>query len=429
MECPVCTHPWDFEERRPKGLPCLHSVCDSCLLHLPNDLCPQCRKPFTMPVPDNFSMVECLEALNGIALNSRGSEDPQRLRGSWWCMGCQSPPTALCSEHHDVRRPKAALQGSLQDWMQRASRDLGEAIQELPDAAAFNTLELLRALPATCTMTLRQDGGKGHAAEWRVDGSAAEDSLLKALIVGLAASGRLDRDPMGARARMPPAAQPQAPPPDEGRIVLNLSLSATDRSCRVDEKAETLQQVRDHGVRRMTGVVGHKDPAWVLDVLRSAAPSLQQLRILNPVRDHLLLVHAMPRLEKLELRCTNRALFTDPPVLPALFEPSTVRWLHVGGLPRATTLSLLRAHHASLKVLWLDVGLEPAAEWPFGCSDLVDFVRQCGLDIRELVIGREWLDRYGIRHDRTKCRAQLQLLERSLPDCLVSCDDCDIPII
>jgi len=102
-----------------------------------------------------------------------------------------------------VRRPKAALQRGLQDWMPAAMQDLQglqDGFQGLQDSAALTALRLLRGVPAACKVTLRQDDGEAFGAEWRVDSEEhAKDSLPRTLVVALAASGRLQQVGLGTR--------------------------------------------------------------------------------------------------------------------------------------------------------------------------------------------------------------------------------------
>ena len=109
-----------------------------------------------------------------------------------------------------------------------------------------------------------------------------------------------------------------------------------------------------------------------------------------------------------------------PVELPALPRPSCLKWLRVVGFSRATTVSLLRAHAASLDELWLEVDSEPGGEWPEGCDDLDALLNQCGLRLTGLVLWRRDVCRRS-----SSCRAQLEAVRRVLPGCTVQCDKCD----
>ena len=234
-----------------------------------------------------------------------------------------------------------------------------------------------------------------------------------------------------------------------------LNLSQSDPADQREDKAETLRLVRQRGVstrpvqprhslhccggawsllrvppclpaecltlcllqvRRMTNVHCRIDPDWALDVLRSAAPTLEELEMWHASEAHVAAVHGMPRLQRLEL---NALRGQRPVELPALPWPSCLKWLRVQYLPRATTVSLLRAHATSLDVLWLQVYSEPRGKWPYGCADLDALLGQCGLRLTRLVLWR-FLEPHG-----SSCRAQREAARRVLPGCTVQCDNCN----
>ncbi|XP_034240733.1 uncharacterized protein LOC117644978 isoform X2 [Thrips palmi] len=168
----------------------------------------------------------------------------------------------------------------------------------------------------------------------------------------------------------------------------------------------------------MTNVWCHADPAWALDVLRSAAPTLEELDLNNPREEHLLAAYEMPVLRRMAVLCADGALDAQPPALPAL-PRGVLKWLRVLGLPRATLASLLRAHSASLETLWLYVGTPGAGPWPVGCDDLDALLGQCGLRVSRVVLGR-WF----ASHSESACRAQVSAVRRVLPAATVQCDMC-----
>lgn len=170
-------------------------------------------------------------------------------------------------------------------------------------------------------------------------------------------------------------------------------------------------------VQRMTRVYCNVDPAWALDVLQSAALTLEHLKVVNPREQHLQAVHTMPGLRRLDIECVDGALLTQPPALPALPQGSLQR-LRVVGLPRTTLLSLLRAHAATLDVLWLCVGIPGGGPWPLGCDDLDALLSQCGLCVSRVVLLRP-------RRDSYACATQVAAVRRVLPCATVQCNACD----
>lgn len=162
----------------------------------------------------------------------------------------------------------------------------------------------------------------------------------------------------------------------------------------------------------------HENVAWFFELLQWAAPTLEELKVWDPLEQHLAVVHAMPRLRRLEVRFSNQDPFPQPPLLAALPQPS-LKWLRVEYLPRTTTQSLLMAHAPALEVLWLSLGTDLDAEWPVGCGDLDAFLVPCGLRLERLVLIRLYL------HDPETCRAQVAAARLVLPGCSVQCDQCD----
>ncbi|XP_034239406.1 uncharacterized protein LOC117644241 [Thrips palmi] len=225
-------------------------------------------------------------------------------------------------------------------------------------------------------------------------------------------------------ARIPVQHQPAVAAPPQARDCIqeldlnNVSHAVPDR--RQAEKAATLARVWVHGVRRMFWVSCNADPAWVLDVLRRAAPTLEELHIKNPREQHLLAVHAMRGLRRVALRCHDGALDAQPPALPAL-PRGGLKWLRVVGLPRATLVSLLQAHSASLDVLWLHVGTPGGGRWPVGCDDLDALLGQCGLRVSRVVL---WRGHFA-SHFESDCPAQVSAVRRVLPAATVQCEKCD----
>lgn len=155
-------------------------------------------------------------------------------------------------------------------------------------------------------------------------------------------------------------------------------------------------------------------------MLRDAAATLEELDLWYPRADHLAVVHAMPRLRRLRLCHDDTLAKQYPGVLPALPQPSSLRWLGVNGLPRVTVESLLRAHGAALEELWLLVGTPGRAAWPKECRDLDALLAGCGVRAQRLVLRRYW-----VSHEAAACRAQLAAVRRVLPAALVQCSMCD----
>ncbi|KAK3926187.1 E3 ubiquitin-protein ligase TRIM32 [Frankliniella fusca] len=197
---------------------------------------------------------------------------------------------------------------------------------------------------------------------------------------------------------------------------------------RKPEKARALRAAK--GVRRLVGVVCSRcwDPDWSLQLLQSAAPTVEELHVSHPGAEHLLAVSGALRLRRLQVWCApdlwgpGAGPLGAPVLPPAARAASGLRWLTAVGLPRVTLRSLLQAHGHALAVLQLLVGTEGPSAWPMACADLPALLDQC--DLRAL--GRLVLRRRGCCHERPACLEQLSALRRLLPrGADVLCEACD----
>ncbi|KAK3910345.1 Teneurin-4 [Frankliniella fusca] len=224
----------------------------------------------------------------------------------------------------------------------------------------------------------------------------------------------------------PPTTAALDPPPAEApplREMKVLRISSKAPGVCQKEKAAALQEAQ--GVVRLVGVWCDDDPAWSLELLRRAAPTVERLEVRRPHEPHLRAAHAaMPRLRRLLVWSDfDDALHDAPPELGAL-PPGHggLRWLSVSSpssLPRATLQSLLRAHAGTLEELLLRVGTPGEQRWPWCCSDLHALLGPCRLRaLRRLVLWR------GI-FSHTACGEQLAAVRAALPGVQVLCDLCD----
>ncbi|KAK3913435.1 Glutathione reductase [Frankliniella fusca] len=180
--------------------------------------------------------------------------------------------------------------------------------------------------------------------------------------------------------------------------------------------------VKGYVVVRLVKVLCDCDPAWSLELLQRAAPTVERLGVLFPREPHLRAVHAMPRLRRLHVWCRG-ALHAAPYELGALPPGhSGLRWLSVRDLPRATLQALLQAHGGTLEELELWVGTPGKQEWPYNCSDLHSLLGRCGLRALRRLLLRRWT---GCSHIDTACRGQLAAVRAALPGLQVLCDRCD----
>lgn len=163
------------------------------------------------------------------------------------------------------------------------------------------------------------------------------------------------------------------------------------------------------------------DSEWSLALLQAAIGlgQLEVLTLLQMREEHLRAAHAAPGLRALTVTFPDASLRQQPPELPALTRPSTLRVLRVGPLPKLTLASLLRAHRDSLSFLELGVAV---ADRPAADDALGNLLAACGLArVRMLV-----LLRLRLGHSVARCRRQIEKVRRALPALqTVLCNRCD----
>ncbi|XP_052126164.1 uncharacterized protein LOC113215182 isoform X4 [Frankliniella occidentalis] len=410
MECDICLEDYNQVERVPKMVPCGHTVCLRCLEQSSRKECPTCRRVFDVPpdaLPNNFALLRLIV---------RPDRPP---RG--WCSDCLAPASPRCwDKDHDVLPERRALRRHMQSALQQAPGQL----EGLPDLCqgeqAVQALTLLTT--KSWSLTLQ---GEEHELTGNVGNT--EDPLTQLMWLLVAAKAGLTKSrveapgPPPAAASPPPAAPGPAPP--ETRPVREMdvcAVSLTGPNERQQDKAALLAAAP--GVTRLVSVRCDKDPAWSLQLLQRAAPTLERLRVICPREAHLRAVHAMPRLRRLHV-VGDDALLAQPPELPALPPGHAgLQWLWVHRLPRATAQSLLRAHGGTLEELVLYVGTAGSRRWPASCGDLHSLLQQSGLRaLRRLVLRRDIV----CSHERAACREQRAEVRRVLPGAEVLCSMCD----
>ncbi|XP_026283073.2 uncharacterized protein LOC113209647 [Frankliniella occidentalis] len=190
-------------------------------------------------------------------------------------------------------------------------------------------------------------------------------------------------------------------------------------NCNLQEKFALLRDAP--GVTRLFRVLCHEDPAWSLQLLQRAAPTLERLSVYHPREAHLRAVHTIPGLRRLHV-VGDTALGARLSELPALPPGHAgLQWLRVGNLPRATTQSLLRAHGRTLEKLLLWVGTGRNEGWPGSCGNLHILLQQSWLSALRCLV----LRRPGRSHEPAACREQRAKVRQVLPGSEVLCDTCD----
>ncbi|XP_052121910.1 uncharacterized protein LOC113218216 isoform X2 [Frankliniella occidentalis] len=417
MACDLCTEHFDGAERAPKVLPCGHTACLQCLQRLQDSRCPTCRRNIDGPpeeLPTNFLALTLLE-------ERRLDSTP---RG--WCSDCRAAATPRCWEDHDVLPVKRALRRLLQGSLPQAAEQLQGLPDQCRDEQALPALTLLTG--ESWDVSLR-GGGRELTGTLR----NTEDPLTKALWLLLAARAALTevmKDPLRAA---PPAAPPTAapaaflglPPPATARPPRVMDVSIISRYRPDFMKQEKFVALLDaRGVTRLVDVYCNVDPAWSLELLQIAAPSVEQLSVRNPLSGvhnyfHMLAVRAMPRLRRLEVICEGflglpAIVFNAPPPGHA-----GLQWLRVDRMFRSELQFMLRHNAHSLETLQMLMGTSRMGPDP-----------QPELELNGLRALRRLVhNRIDGGHSADDCKLQLaEVRRRVLPGVEVFCDACDIGV-
>ncbi|XP_052120292.1 uncharacterized protein LOC113213386 isoform X3 [Frankliniella occidentalis] len=302
----------------------------------------------------------------------------------------------------------------------------------------------LRSGDKVLTGTVRNadDADPLTKAMWlTVAAKAALTKILPAVVIETPLDG--DRPPSAAKGQTPadgnappgtssapsPAGSPLSAATSAPRAVLQFLWELNVGSASYGEPNEKHQEKTDClrlvlGVERLVGVHCCYDPAWSLQLLRSAAPSVEQLSVWYLRQAHMLAVHAMPRLRRLWLSHYMEPRSLELGELPQQGNGEGLEWLKVYGLPRPTTRSVLQAHAHSLQELVLFVGTAGEQQWPRSCSDLHSLLEQCGLRALRRVV----LERGGASsrcsHGRAGCDQQRGEVRRVLHGAEVLCSKC-----
>ncbi|XP_057376808.1 uncharacterized protein LOC130698043 [Daphnia carinata] len=104
ITCSICLCEFDAEFRKPKFLPCAHTVCLKCLEEIHKDFviaCPLCRKEFSYQdnvscLPNNSYVLHMLK-LSG--KNAESASKPEVQGKPTWCLTCGVVAKQSCSVH------------------------------------------------------------------------------------------------------------------------------------------------------------------------------------------------------------------------------------------------------------------------------------------------------------------------------------------
>ncbi|XP_052133154.1 uncharacterized protein LOC113209422 [Frankliniella occidentalis] len=485
MECGICMEVFDGVKRAPKFLPCGHTACLQCLRRLPDNSCPTCRRHFTGPpegLPTNFLALQeqkearldstprcwcsdcrtdpsprCWDEDHDVLPVKRAlkrqlqdalpqaAEQLQGLQDQ--CREEQALPalTLLTGESWDVtlRGGGRELTGTLRTseeplskalcllLAKRASLTKDRAAARDPPTTAAPTPAAAAAAPTPpAAAPTTAAAAPTPPASVPTPVAATPTPPAAAPTPAAAASTPAAAVPSPPAAAPTPAAAPHAardPPPAEALPPRDMNVYSITYSGPDDKQQEKAAVLLDApGVTRLIRVHCHRDPAWSLQLLQRAAPTVERLDVRHPREAHLRAVHAMPRLRRLHVHvsCNDGALWARPPELPALPPGHAgLQWLKVERLPRATTQSLLHAHGGTLEELELRVGTAGSREWPYSCGDLHSLLQQSGLRaLRRLMLVREG----DCIREPAACREQRAEVRRVLPGAEVRCDTCDV---
>ncbi|XP_052132205.1 uncharacterized protein LOC127751934 [Frankliniella occidentalis] len=474
MECDICREDFDQAERTPKNVPCGHTVCLRCLQRNQKKECPTCRKAFTSSPTDLPTSLIALRTIGRL-------RDARVPRG--WCPDCRTAATPRCWDDHDVLATKAALRRHLRaDVLQQAAGQLPglrDQCQELEVLLTLLTAEswdlTLRDGSNVLTGTVRNAGEPLVKAVWLV--LAAKAALAKQQVAVNTVSIKQEAEPhpqtnddedtlLVENVHFSPAAREQeergaSPPPATANPCRAAAVAATPprpagrppraaasphHSARKQPPAGGLPDLareldvrgrdttsptakeavlRDApGVARLFGVDCDEDPAWSLQLLLHAAPTLEHLSVNYPRAEHLHALQGMPLLRRLEVQCPDSALDKDPPLFSQQCELGHrgLQWLNVWNLPRVTLQTLLRAHGRSLETLELYVGTAGEDDWPWSCGDLHVLLLRSDLRALKRLVLRRW----HCSHELADCNRQRSAARRVLAAAVeVLCELCD----
>ncbi|XP_034251508.1 uncharacterized protein LOC117651535 [Thrips palmi] len=326
MDCNICMKRLDTVERRPKAIPCGHTVCLQCLKGIDQQTCPHCLEAFPGPaeaLPDNFFVLGLIE------------KDQQHLRDlRFWCRDCGKTATEECGdmEHslcslRKLRSEQAAAQlqrlqsaataarkvvqalqdtmveveDQLQQWRGRmqqfdeAERELRARVDEdwndvqaaLPDGLEQlqDLQDTASLLQARCTLQVQLRAEGGTLWKGRLAGQRGGGSLLHPLLLHLHQTGVI------AKIQKQAVALPL--------IIFREYWNAANHSTREDHCRELYDLfVKDalEPVKKLDGVDCKKRPTWCKLLLQCVAPRVEWLHLSFALREHLDVIHDMSAL-------------------------------------------------------------------------------------------------------------------------------------
>ncbi|KAK3922282.1 Roquin-1 [Frankliniella fusca] len=441
-DCDICFENFNELTRTPKILPCGHSVCLKCLQEIGRNECPTCRAPFPVAfnsLPNNHSLLRLIESRR-----SGAGRPPPPLS---WCFSCSVAAAPGCGAGHEVLPAAEALRRQLRFLQPQAVLEYLGFHNESKAKQALQALALLTA--DSCDVTVR-------VGDLELTGTVSntEDPNLMNMWLELIDKAALTQKPVSKQQEEPPAAPtkepPAAPAKEPPAAPTKEPPAAPAKEPPAAQASTTL--LRELDVGRLLGVrcSGHDGASPLTEealsltdqLLKTAAPSVEELSIDSVHHTHLPTVHAMPRLRRLEV--SSGYIPSGGPSLPSLSAGQcSLTWLYVHsrGLPLTTMSSLLQAHAHTLETLQLCMGTETNEEniadsrtWPWNSYELVKILRMMRgqrkmTALRRVLVLRKTpvLSRvaFVLRHDKTACAAHLAVVRWHLPGVQVQCDICD----
>ncbi|XP_034243112.1 uncharacterized protein LOC117646342 [Thrips palmi] len=403
MECNICMEKMNATERRPKCIPCGHTVCLHCLTRISSQICPECRQGFAGPpnsLPDNYFLLGLME---------KGQHN--RTDAGLWCRDCSKVSSEDCADLGHVlcsvrklRAEQAApklqqlesavasalkvvqaleeAKGSAEDQLAEWRARLNEAMEAQNElrAAANAGRDVSAALPqglekcqqaanlleAECQLQTHLPKETGTA--WNLqpgDGGG----LLAPLLLHLYQHGGLDQD----LRRKPDAVVERATFSRDER--LNVSKFCVNDKVHSWELEQVLRDPNLDKVRNLVGVDCRKKLNWCKVLLQRVAPRVVCLYVAHALRFHLDVIRRMPSLRYLWVHTLNcRTVALDLPQQLEDLHVENVANLHLQSIQRLPNLRKLtlkwatEALNANIPPLppghrglqWLRVVLEPS---------------------------------------------------------------------
>ncbi|XP_052131852.1 uncharacterized protein LOC113218075 [Frankliniella occidentalis] len=327
-----------------------------------------------------------------------------------WCPGCGAVATRHCWVRHNVLTVNAALEQLLQ----------GDAAPSGPPLHTGGPLAAPPPLVARHLERLKDGDHEGEALQaLTLLSGKTWDVILRGGGHVLSGTLRDIKDPETKALLLLMAAKGE------------LTSRAVDCAKDLGHKDQALNLKMILGVRRLLNVPMNDLYQEVLEV---AAPTVEQLSLLQPTDRALCAAFVMPRLRRLRVdgfvdESLRESLHTIESNLELNLKQGHVQWLELVAFPPTLLKVVLKAQRLSLEVLQLTA---PDYYSRLDCDELLSVLEDCELrSLRRLVLVKmlddvsPFYDNH-VKFDREGCVSKREALLEALPEeAEVVCALCD----